>query len=568
MSRSTASRRPAQAPVPSEELLELPAPSGDGELRYAVVYPNRHALGMANLGFQAVAGLLAGLPGARCHRAFADFPRTLEAGRALREYDVVALSLSFEGDYPEALNLLEGAGVPPRAEDRSAEHPLVLGGGVAVSWNPEPLAPFLDVAFLGEAEAGLARLHGFLLSRRRMPRAQLLRELAEAALPGVYVPSRYAPGEGSDRPFPLGAAPACVTRVWAENPWDPARTRILAAGDAFGGAYLLEVSRGCPHACRFCAAGYGTRPARFLPLGVLLPHARFGARRAGRVGLVGAAVSDHPELPALARALLDEGADFTVSSFRAENLDPDILELLVRGGLQTLTIALEAGSARLRGLLGKGLSEDDVVRAARMAGDAGLRSLRIYAMVGLPTETDEDVEALAGVAAAARAALGGTVTVSAAPFVPKAHTPFQWEPMAPEAVLRSRLRILQRLCGREKGVRAVGEAPKWARVQGLLSRGGREVAPLLDAARRTGDWRSALRSEAAARVLDRPRDPAAPLPWEVVGGLPGRKHLLAERKASLRGAPPRPCRPGLRGECRVCGICGEGFNCLAAPDDG
>ncbi|MEW6490127.1 MAG: radical SAM protein [Thermodesulfobacteriota bacterium] len=567
MSRGTASRRPAEVSAPSEQILELPAPSGDGELRYAVVYPNRHCLGMANLGFQAVVGLLAGLPGARCHRAFADFPRTLEAGRALGEYDVVALSLSFEGDYPEALNLLEAAGVPLPSEDRTAQHPLVLGGGVAVSLNPEPLAPFLDVAFLGEAEAGLARLHGFLLPRRGMPRPALLRELAEAALPGVYVPSCYAPAEGSDRPLPLDAAPDSVARVWAENPWDPARTRILASGDAFGGAYLLEVSRGCPHACRFCAAGYGTRPARFLPLEALLPHARLGARRVGRVGLVGAAVSDHPELPELARALLDEGAGFTVSSFRAENLDPDILQLLVRGGLQTLTVALEAGSERLRRLLGKGISEEDVLRAARMAGEAGLRNLRIYAMVGLPTETDEDVEALAGVAAAARAALGGTVTVSAAPFVPKAHTPFQWEAMAPEALLRSRLRLLQRLCGREKGVRAVGEAPKWARVQGLLSRGGREVAPLLDAARRTGDWRSALRSEIAARVLDGPRDPSGPLPWDVARGLPGREHLLAEREAAWRGAPPRPCRARFQGECRLCGVCGAGFNSPAAAAD-
>jgi hypothetical protein len=189
-------------------------------------------------------------------------------------------------------------------------------------------------------------------------------------------------------------------------------------------------------------------------------------------------------------------------------------------------------------------------------------------MVGLPTETDEDVEALAGVAAAAREALGGTVTVSAAPFVPKAHTPFQWESMAPEAVLRSRLRLLQRLCGQEKGVRAVGEAPKWARVQGLLSRGGRQVAPLLDAARRTGDWRSALRSETAARVLDAPRDPFSPLPWDVVGGLPRRGHLLTEREAARRGAPPRPCRPSFHGECRVCGVCGAGFNSPAAPADG
>lgn len=539
--------------VPLEESIEPPRPSGPADYSYALVYPNRHAVGMANLGFQAVYGLLGGLPGASCHRAFADIPRTVEAGRALGEYDAVALSLSFEGDYPKALGLLAEGGVPLRSADRTVDHPVVLAGGVGVTLNPEPLAPFLDAVFVGEAETGLDPLHAFLRAHRHLDRRSLLTGLAEARLPGVYVPSRYVSSPGAQRSVPLGSAPDTVERVWADLPWDPARTRVCAPGDAFGGAYLLEVSRGCPHACRFCAAGYLTRPARFLPFEVLEPHARFGARRAGRVGLVGAAVSDHPDLARLGRAILDEGAGFTVSSFRAENLDEELLDLLVRGGLQTLTVALEAGTERLRRLLGKGLSEEDLLEAARLAGKAGLKNLRVYAMVGLPTETDDDVAALARAAVRARAALGGgSVTVSAAPFVPKPHTPLQWEPMAPEALLRARLRLLQSLCGRERGVRAVGETPKWARVQGLLSRGGRGVADLLEAAVRTGDWRAALRSDEAARVLDAPRDPAAPLPWDFLRGVPDRGHLLREREAALRAEPPQPCWPG---ECRVCGVC-------------
>ncbi len=556
----------AELPLPEERVLELPEPSGPAELRYAAVYPNRHAVGMANLGFQAVVAQLTGFPGALCHRAFADRPRTLEAGRALAEYDVVALSLSFEGDYPKALALLEGGGIPLRGADRSAAHPLVLAGGVAVSLNPEPLAPFLDAVFVGEAEAGLAAVHDFLRAHRGRPRPELLEALADARLPGVYVPSRYALSNGADLPLPLGGAPGSVARVWAPCPWDPARTRIHTPEDAFGGAYLLEVSRGCPHACRFCAAGHATRPARFLPLPTLEPHARFGARRLGRVGLVGAAVSDHPDLAALGQAILGEGAGFTVSSFRVENLDAEVLALLVRGGLQTLTVALEAGTEPLRRLLGKTLSEDDLLRGARLAGEAGLRNLRIYAMVGLPTETDADVAAVADLAIRARAALGGgSVTVSAAPFVPKPHTPLQWEPMAPEAVLRGRLRLLQRLCGRERGVRAVGETPKWARVQGLLSRGGREVAALLEAGHRTGDWRSVLRSAEARRVLDAARNPGAPLPWDFLQGLPDRAHLLRERGAAHRGAPPLPCRPGA---CDACGVCPFPLKPSREPADG
>ncbi len=551
MSTSTTSPR-SSANRPTERNLES-RPSGATDLAYALVYPNRHALGAATLGFQSVGGLLSGLPGALCHRAFADYPRTLEAERELSRYDVVALSLSFEGDYPEALRLLAEGRVPLHTAERTREDPVVIAGGVAVSLNPEPLAPFLDAVFVGEAEAGLADLHAFLRAHRGAPRPDLLRHLADARLPGVYVPSRYDCGGEGCVPSPRGNAPPTVERRWAPLPWDPARTRVLAEDDAFSGAYLIEVSRGCGHACRFCAAGYATRPARFLPRESLEPHVRFGAREAGKVGFVGAAVSDHPDLPALARVALAEGAGFSVSSFRAENLTPDFLDLLVRGGLQTLTVALEAGTERLRRLLGKGITEADLLVAARRAREAGLRNLRIYAMVGLPGEADEDVEELARAAVRAREAMGaGMVTLSVAPFVPKAHTPFQWEPMAPEGVLRSRLRRLQSLCGRERGVRAVGEAPKWSRVQGLLSRGTREVATLLEVSLETGDWRGALRSPLALRTLAGDPDLSERLPWGFLRGVPAVEHLRRERESALRGAPPLPCHPG---ECRACGVC-------------
>ena len=509
---------------------------------------------MANLGFQTVLALTAGHPGWTAHRAFADRNRTLEGDRPLAAYDVVALSLSFEGDYAAALRMLRTAGIPLRASRRTGEHPLVLAGGVAPTLNPEPLAPFVDVFFLGEAESGLSALLEALRATHGLPRAERLAEIARMDLPGVYVPSAHrveeTPG-GGERRVPAPGVPARVARAWAHIPWDPARTRIALPDDVFQGAFLLEIGRGCPHACRFCATGYGVRPFRPLPIDVLLPHALRGARELGRVGFVAAAVSDHPHVLELARAVLREGAGFTVSSFRAENLTPEAAELLARGGTRTLTVALEAGSGRLRQVIGKRLSREQFVEAARTARKAGLSSLRIYAMVGLPAETDEDVEELALLAADARKAFGGTVTLSVAPFVPKPHTPFQWEPMAPEALLRSRIRKLQALCGRA-GVHAVAESPKWARVQALLSRGGRQVGELLEAAVRTGDWRAALRAPLARRVLDEPRDPALSLPWDFVAGVPSREHLLRERRAAEAGEEPTPCRPG---RCRACGLC-------------
>ncbi|GAB4261981.1 MAG: radical SAM protein [Deferrisomatales bacterium] len=527
-------------------------------MAYAAVYPNRHALGLANLGFQTLAALLGSLPGAFCHRAFADYPRTLEADRPLGAYDVVAFSISFELDYPGVLRLLREGEIPLRQEERSRAHPLVIGGGIAPTLNPEPVAPFFDALFLGEAEAGLAALHRFLVAHRGLHRPRLLEALADARLPGVYVPARYRVVESGPvvvERTALGRAPERIDRVWAAPPWEPARTHVTTPEDPFGGAFLLEVSRGCPHGCRFCAAGYATRPFRPLPLDRLEPLARYGARELGRVGLVGAAVSDHPGLPTLARAILSEGGSFTVSSFRVEALTPELLDLLVRGGLHTVTVALEAGTERLRRALGKGVELDHLTRAARLAGQAGLTRLRIYAMVGIPGEEDEDVDALAQAARAARDALGkGTVTLSVAPFVPKPHTPLQWEAMAPEQELRRRIRRLQSLTGRHRGLHTVAEAPKWARVQGLLARGGRRTARLLEEALDGRSWREILRSAEAAGALDRPRRPDAALPWGFVGGVPSTGHLLRERSRGRRGEPPLPCEPGA---CRVCGVCAD-----------
>lgn len=521
-------------------------------LTYAVVYPNRRVVGLANLGLHTVAGILGELPGAECHVAFADSDGTLESGRGLGTYDVVALTLSFEGDYPEALRQLLRAGIPLHSHQRSADDPLVVAGGVAPSLNPEPLAPFADAIFLGEAEAGVAALHAFLAAHRHRPRPELLAALADAALPGVYVPSRYRVTEegAAIRREALGGAPSRVDRVWAPPPWPPAHSRRLTADDAFGGAYLLEIGRGCPHACRFCATGYLHRPVRFLPAAALLPYLEEGVRTAGRIGFVSAAVSNHPELETLFEAVLERGGSFGVSSFRAESLTPGRLELMRRGGLRTLTVALEAGTPALRRALGKDLTEQEVLDAAGLAGDAGLDGLRLYAMVGLPGEQDSDVEALAEVAVRVRRALGrGTLTLSVAPFVPKPHTPLQWAPMASEAVLRRRLRLVESLGRRERGVQVLTEAPKGARVQGLLSRGSRAVAEALEAVARGGPWRTVLQSELARQVLDQPWDPAAPLPWGFVGATPHPDHL---RTQALPGAALAPCRAGT---CRACGVC-------------
>lgn len=505
-----------------------------GGARYALAFPNRYEVGISNLGLHTVANMLTTLSGAACELMFANRERGPGRGGKSGLPDVVALSLSFEGDYPEAARLLMRLGVELKAGKRGEGQPLVLAGGMAPSLNPEPLAALADVIYMGEAEPSLALLHHFFSANLGLPRKRLLEMLAAAELPGVYVPSH-----------PPGVRGVEVQK--AAPGWEPAHSTTIEAGDAFGGAYLLEISRGCPHGCRFCAAGHLARPTRFIPAQRLQPFIEEGANLAGKLGLVGAAVSDHPEFPVLAEKILSLGASFSVSSFRVENMTPENLELLKRGGLRTLTVALEAGSEPLRKRVGKNLSDDQLLRAASLAAEGGLKGLRIYAMIGLPGETVEDVENLAKLAVRAKKALGrGTLSLSVAPFVPKPHTPFQWEGMAEEKALTVRMRILKSRAA-PHGVDVVGESPKWARVQGLFSRGGRWVGDLLAEGLPQEEWAKLAKSERGAEELGG-RKVGEALPWDFVRGGPSREYLAAE--AESRGPPCECPSPGC--DCAAC----------------
>ncbi len=517
-----------------------------GRLPIALVFPNRYQVAMSSLGFQALYGLLNGRDDVVCERATWEGPAfpplALESRRPLADFAVWGFSVSFELDYFALVALIRQAGLPLWAAERGPGDPLLLGGGIALSANPAPVAPVLDAVVIGEAEVVLDPLLEALRGVGRGGREELLTALAR--IPGVYVPARH-----DGRP---------IERRWAPDLSTFATTSVVLTRDTeFGDAFLVEVARGCRFGCRFCLAGHLTRPPRFRSLEQLRSQFVQGLRRRRRIGLVGAAVTDHPELEGLAAAIRELGGGFTVASLRADQLTPTLLEGLRDSGTRTLTLAPEVGTAGLVGVVGKGFGEGELLGAVDLAREAGIKRLKLYFMVGLPGERDEDASAIAGLAREVRARLpGGSLSLSVAPFVPKAHTPFQWAAMAEAVVLESRLRALRREL-RPLGIAVEEESVPWSRVQGVLARGDGRLAGVL--ARMAGpslaEWRRALAAEGLSEEeYLRARAPGEPFPWEVVSSGMSRAFLWREWERALEGQDSPLC-PGDTA-CNRCGVCG------------
>lgn len=551
---------------------------GRGRIRIALLYPNRYAVGMSNLGFQTVYRLLNAFEDVVCERAFLpeeddplDAPlRTLESGHPVAAAEVVAFSLSFESDALNLLALLAQAGLPLRAADRDASHPLVVCGGIACSLNPEAIAPFIDAFLLGEAECTVpAFVEALRAEKERRP---LLRRLARS-VPGAYVPSFYRvihdPAGPIARREPLEAGvperigyplPATLTNHTTAS-------AILTPHTTFGRTVLLETGRGCSRGCRFCSAGFIYRPPRMQSEENLVRAVSAAARVVPQVGLVGAAVSDHPALDALCRRFAPCGVRFSFSSLRADTLSPERLAALRASGVKTATLAPEAGSERLRRVIRKGLSEEQILSAAGDLVAAGIPHLKLYFMVGLPTETREDAAAIVELVkrvrhAFLRASRGrgaiGTLTVSVNSFVPKPVTPFQWAPMAETAELKTRIGLLKRELRRIPNVRVHADVPRWAYLQALLARGDRRVGELLQRVHAAGgNWNAVLRQSLLNPdwFVLRERPPEEILPWDFIDHPVSRSFLRQEYERAMAGRDGPPCRPE-EGACDVCGACG------------
>ncbi|MFH1652285.1 MAG: radical SAM protein [Chloroflexota bacterium] len=475
MSRGRASRKVSLRP--REHLArEQGAVSKDwgGRLPVALVYPNRYYLGMSNLGIHAIYRLLNDHPRIVCERVFLEEgwegqpPRSLESGRPLADFAVVAFSVSYELDYFHVASLLKDSGLPLYSRQRQPGHPLVIAGGPCITANPMPLAPFFDCLCPGEAEAILPAMLTLLLESGGHRQEDLLDALS--ALPGCYVPERFTGGR--------------ITRQWLPDlDAFPTHTTILSPDTELGDLYLIEAERGCPRGCRFCLVNTTFQPARFRSRERLVAQAREGLRFRRRIGLVGPAVADHPEIPGLLEDLLDMNAEISVSSLRIGSRSRRIIPLLARGGARTVTLAPEAGSLRLRRSIKKNIAEEEILETIAAATAEGIEQIKLYFMLGLPGETEEDVQATVALMTAVRGVVlrqksGTRLAMNIAPFVPKAGTPFQWLPVTPTPLLNRRLAQLQRSLA-PLGIQLKHESPAWSQVQGILSRGGTDVTPIL-----------------------------------------------------------------------------------------
>lgn len=553
----------------------VPPPWG-GRLSVALVFPNTYHQGMSNLGFQTVYHLLNQDPRTRCERFFLpdhedleDFESgrmqlcSLETDRPLHTFDLVAFSLSFENDYLNLPLLFRAGGLPLRREDRGDTDPLVIAGGVCAFLNPEPIADFFDLFVVGEAEPLLPPLLDHLLAQKE-ERKSILRSLGK--LPGFYIPELVTPQydeAGVLQGWVDESGHLPVRRVWASDiGTTESRTFVYTPETEFSGMALTEISRGCSRGCRFCAAGYIYLPVRERTPDDLASALREGAAQCQKIGLVGAAVSDYPDLERLHAMISDLGAGASVSSLRIDSLTPQEIASLYADGHRTVALAPEAGSQRMRDCINKGITLDQIVDAARMLGEGGMLNLKLYYLIGLPGEDEHDVEEIVTTSRAVRDAWltgakqhgrAGTVTLSVNPFIPKPFTPFQWAPMASAKVLEKRLNLLKRAVGREANLRMIAESVRGVQVQGVFSRGDRRISLLIEEMASGTSLKGACRALeiSADFYLERERGEGEHLPWEVIDSGVRRAYLYREYQNALAGRLTPPCSGG----CSRCGIC-------------
>ena len=547
------------------------------EQKVAIVYPNTYFVGMSNLGLHIIYEEINLRNDSVCERIFLPEKKELEAydktktplmsvetQRPMHQFDVVAFDVTFEMDYFHIPLMLRHGRVPIMGKDRTEFDPIVIAGGPCATFNPEPFADFIDAFIIGEGEGIVSRVLDIIRDGKMegLDRHAILRQLANIS--GVYVPSLYVPIYSDDGEFKgyhiAEGAPKTIKRHF-EMLTSGGETVVATNYTEFGAMYIIEVARGCGRHCRFCMAGYCFRVPRVRPLDILKEGVDRAEKLGKKVGLMGAAISDYPEVDELVTYIRSKDMRYSCASLRADSLTQAVVDGLADSGQKTITIAPETGSERLRRVINKGISEEHLQNAATLSAKSGIQHMRLYIMIGLPTETDEDIEAIVGLAERTQAHMAevgckGRLTLSINPFIPKPFTPFQWMAMDNQKMVEKKLQYIKKALQKNRRIEVLVESPKEAYIQGVLARGDRRLGAVLAACAADRGSKS-FKAEMKAAGLDmdemnyRERSFDEFLPWSHLDMGMDDGYLEMEWKRSVDEAYTPPCVQG----CKRCGVC-------------
>ena len=545
--------------------------------KVAIVYPNTYFVGMSNLGLHIIYEEINLRNDSVCERIFLPEKKELEAydktktplmsvetQRPMHQFDVVAFDVTFEMDYFHIPLMLRHGRVPIMGKDRTEFDPIVIAGGPCATFNPEPFADFIDAFIIGEGEGIVSRVLDIIRDGKMegLDRHAILRQLANIS--GVYVPSLYVPIYSDDGEFKgydiAEGAPTTIKRHF-EMLTSGGETVVATNYTEFGAMYIIEVARGCGRHCRFCMAGYCFRVPRVRPLDILKEGVDRAEKLGKKVGLMGAAISDYPEVDELVTYIRSKDMRYSCASLRADSLTQAVVDGLADSGQKTITIAPETGSERLRRVINKGISEEHLQNAATLSAKSGIQHMRLYIMIGLPTETDEDIEAIVGLAERTQAHMAevgckGRLTLSINPFIPKPFTPFQWMAMDNQKTVEKKLQYIKKALQKNRRIEVLVESPKEAYIQGVLARGDRRLGTVLAACAADRGSKS-FKAEMKAAGLDmdemnyRERSFDEFLPWSHLDMGMDEGYLEMEWKRSVDEAYTPPCVQG----CKRCGVC-------------